>query len=295
MEQIRTYSGLLAFIFLAASICAAWIQREAEPSRKIHPWMMIFVASLLCGLVAGVVSPVALVESLAFATMCYFASDRNATKVVHPWRTIAVALFALVLAMHKLPGFHNPLILDAVSLSASSAPFTLYANFDKGVVGLFLLAYMCQRSSSLHDVVQTIGRTIPTALATISLVLLVGYFAGYIRPDIKFLQVTFLFLAINLFFTVVAEEAFFRGFLQQRLFVVLKRYRYGSLVTVLVSAMLFGLAHAAGGAITVGLATLAGLGYAYAYYRTQRIEAPIFIHFSLNAIHFIFFTYPSIA
>ena len=39
----------------------------------------------------------------------------------------------------------------------------------------------------------------------------------------------------------------------------------------------------------------AGLGYALAYQSTQRIEAPVLVHFALNAVHFIAFTYPYLA
>jgi len=56
--------------------------------------------------------------------------------------------------------------------------------------------------------------------------------------------------------------------------------------------LLFGAAHAAGGGVYVLLAAISGLGYAYAYYATQRIEAPIIVHIVVNAVHFIGFTYP---
>jgi uncharacterized protein len=40
------------------------------------------------------------------------------------------------------------------------------------------------------------------------------------------------------------------------------------------------------------LAAAAGLGYAIAYQRTGRIEASMTAHFTLNATHFLLFTYP---
>jgi membrane protease YdiL (CAAX protease family) len=68
--------------------------------------------------------------------------------------------------------------------------------------------------------------------------------------------------------------------------------RHGQWIAVVVSALLFGAAHLAGGALYAILACIAGLGYAYAYQRTQRIEAAIIVHIALNAVHFIAFTYP---
>jgi membrane protease YdiL (CAAX protease family) len=68
--------------------------------------------------------------------------------------------------------------------------------------------------------------------------------------------------------------------------------RYGSGVAVAASAVLFGLAHFAGGASYIVLATAAGLGYAIVYQRTQSIEMSMLAHFALNTTHFLLFTYP---
>ena len=69
--------------------------------------------------------------------------------------------------------------------------------------------------------------------------------------------------------------------------------RSATWLAVAVSTVLFGLAHAAGGLGYVFLAGIAGLGYSAVYSVTRRIEAPILVHFLLNATHFIAFTYPS--
>jgi membrane protease YdiL (CAAX protease family) len=61
------------------------------------------------------------------------------------------------------------------------------------------------------------------------------------------------------------------------------------------SALLFGLAHARGGAPLVLLATVAGLFYGAAYLRARRIEGAILTHFALNAVHFLAFSYPALA
>ncbi len=46
--------------------------------------------------------------------------------------------------------------------------------------------------------------------------------------------------------------------------------------------------------VTVGLATIAGLFYGYAYWKTNRLEASILVHFGLNLIHFVAFSYPAL-
>jgi uncharacterized protein len=98
----------------------------------------------------------------------------------------------------------------------------------------------------------------------------------------------------NLLFVCVAEEAFFRGLIQDRLGKSLSGIRFGTMISIACSAVLFGAAHLGGGAVYAGIAMLAGLGYACSYAIVKRIEAPILVHFGLNAVHFIVFTYPRI-
>ena len=62
----------------------------------------------------------------------------------------------------------------------------------------------------------------------------------------------------------------------------------------LIGALLFGVAHIAGGLHYVILATVAGLGYGWVYHKTQRVEACILLHVLLNTVHILFFTYPAI-
>ena len=63
-------------------------------------------------------------------------------------------------------------------------------------------------------------------------------------------------------------------------------------MAVLAAAAAFGAAHVAGGTTYVLLATVAGLGYGAAYQLTGRVEASIFVHFTLNLTHLLLFTYP---
>ncbi len=60
---------------------------------------------------------------------------------------LAVMLaMAAALLLHAVPGFANPRVLDGVTLSLDSAPYTKYLNFDKGVVGLLLLGLYAPRA-----------------------------------------------------------------------------------------------------------------------------------------------------
>ncbi|WP_229259310.1 CPBP family intramembrane glutamic endopeptidase [Duganella aceris] len=274
---------LITFVLLALAMCAVWF--------RFPLWAGLLVAAILAGFVAGVLHPPAVIALAVFGAVAYLAGTA-ADKRLRIAAGMLTALLALALAMHKLPGFSNPVVIAGAVLSPGAAPFTQYANFDKGAVGLILLALLCSRVGGWAELRGVLRKTWPVLLATVAAVMAFAMAAGFVRPDFKLPQVTLLFLAVNLFFTVVAEEAFFRGLLQARLASSLGGVRHGQWIAVVVSALLFGAAHLAGGALYAILACIAGLGYAYAYQRTQRIEAAIIVHIALNAVHFIAFTYP---
>jgi membrane protease YdiL (CAAX protease family) len=193
-----------------------------------------------------------------------------------------------------VPGFHNPVLLDHVQVSAGAPPFTLYANFDKAIAGIVLMGVFCAPIRARADWLPMLRRTLPVLAATLVVVLGAGVLLGVVRPDVKWLPVTPWFLVNNLLITCVTEEAFFRGFLLAGLARGMTGWRAGPAVAVVVSTVLFGLAHAAGGPLLVVFATLAGFGYAAAYLRSGRIEGAILVHFALNAVHFVAFTYPAL-
>ena len=64
----------------------------------------------------------------------------------------------------------------------------------------------------------------------------------------------------------------------------------------LVSSILFGFAHFAGGLQYILLATIAGGFYALAYLRAGRfVASSVLTHFWVNLLHILLFTYPALA
>ncbi len=117
----------------------------------------------------------------------------------------------------------------------------------------------------------------------------------FVRFDAKGSEYFLIWATTNLLFVCLAEEAFFRGFLQKYLYQLFQKLPYGHIVAILCAATLFGLTHYRGGTLYMLLATVAGVGYGWIYFKTERIEASILTHFTLNLIHFLFFTYPALA
>jgi hypothetical protein len=96
------------------------------------------------------------------------------------------------------------------------------------------------------------------------------------------------------FLTALPEEALFRGVAQTWIARRLGETPRASMAAALSAGMLFGLAHAGGGLLYVALATVAGIGYGWIFAATRSIGAAVAAHAGLNAIHFLFFSYPSL-
>ncbi|RZL01666.1 MAG: CPBP family intramembrane metalloprotease [Rubrivivax sp.] len=283
---------LITFVLLGASIASVWLPSLRLGQRTaIAPWAVLHGAAVAAGLASGVLAWPAVAALSALAGLCWGAERRADRRTGWAW-SLAAGTLALALALHAVPGFHNPSLLDSVRTSPQAIPFTLYANFDKASAGLFLLVFFAPRLPSFHALraiaVPTITAFVVAAAATLGL----AWTTGQVRPDAKVPAFSALFLAVNLLFTCVAEEAFFRGWVQERLTRALASRPSLAWVPVAASTLFFALAHAGGGPGYVALAGLAGWAYALVYALTRRIEAAVLTHFLVNASHFLLFTYP---
>ncbi|AKM47228.1 Membrane protease YdiL, CAAX protease family [Edwardsiella anguillarum] len=248
------------------------------------------VAFLLAGCAVLLLAQQGFITLPAIAMLALMALLLSLRQRLSPrWRgisEIALLLGIIALYTHAFPGFHNPLLLDRVSAGPHSAPFTLYANLDKSLVPLLLLA--------LYPTLLRRPGVPPVApwrwgvlLLSVPALLLLAVALGGLRIEPHWPAWTPLFAIINLLFVSLAEEALFRGYLQQRLGVWL-----GPWIALPISAVLFGLSHLSGGLLLVIFATLAGIIYGLAWQWSGRLWVATLFHFALNMLHLLFFTYP---
>ena len=284
----------LTFDLLALAILATWLPTLRLGDYRVPPWTALLVLAVVAGAGVRVLTWSALG---ALAALCAFAWAGHTAPRHRPLYVTLAALLALAMSLHWMPGFHNPMQFAGVRLTPDAAPLTQYLNFDKGAAGLVLLAAFGARSTSLRGFVRQWPTILVAALATATLAIGLALALGYVRFEPKLPDGTQAFLVANLFFTCVAEEAFFRGLIQDRLMRLAdsRKQPAWTWIAVVVSALLFGLAHAGGGATWMLDATVAGFGYAAVYARTRTIEGPILAHLAVNAVHFLFFTYPALA
>ena len=229
-----------------------------------------------------------------FLVMTFFCLY-TAVNVRTLWKQIVFhSLFigcAIVLFTHKLDLIKNLKIFDAVKFSFDSHPYTMYLNYDKPFVGLFIfiiLGFGPGKLSHIKIIKNVFRKLIPCAVILCG----TGYLFNYIKFDPKIPVGYEKWMLNNLFLVCVAEEAFFRRYIQRGLEQLFSFYIWGNSLSLAIASIAFGLAHFSGGSHYVILSTIAGLFYGLAYQKNLRLEAAIFVHFLVNCIHFFFFSYP---
>jgi uncharacterized protein len=285
-------AALTPFALLLVAVLGLWIHRAVWIAALVAAVAAAYYTGALYGLAAVWL---ALLAAFAWVYRLWRDKPRNVTsRAAQLIAGIVFFLLALALGLVLMPGFPRTVFVAETVLSPGAAPYALGLGFPKVVGGILILGLISEtRVRSWRELGEVLRRAAPILVVTALVVMLFTLAAGYVRFDPKWTPLFFAWAAANLFFTCLSEEAFFRGFVQAEL--ARLGGRDWTIVAIATSAVLFGLAHFGGGSTYVIAATIAGLGYALAYHRTQRIEAAMAVHFGLNAVHFLLFTYPRLA
>ncbi|HET9238042.1 MAG TPA: CPBP family intramembrane glutamic endopeptidase [Oligoflexus sp.] len=286
MDPIAT----LAYVFLFLTVLALWLPLPW----RIPFWWLPLGCSLILGGIAHHLSLAALPPLVVLALATHFLQTGERPGV----RAVAAGVLALTglgLGAHLFPGFHNLKVVDAVQVSEDGIPFTLHLNFDKTLIGVFILGSMPNLIRTWSDGKALILQTSTRAPWIILGLALLSVAFQFVRWDPKVPAILPIWAVTNLLFVCVAEEGFFRGFLQKYLSELGRDLSYGKVLALGIASLLFGVAHFAGGLTYVILASIAGLGYGWMYQVTGRIEASIITHFLLNLVHILLLTYPALA
>lgn len=258
---------------LAVLLCLARQQRSG---------LILLGVALLTALWLERLSPVAALVSLAGLLLAW-----RTPGLPQPWRGVAltlVLLWAMALTLHLVPGFDNLKVLDRVQAGPASVPFTLYLNLDKPLIFFGLLLAW---PALLGPGGTMRWRPLALLMLPLAALLITAWLLGALKPEVGLPHWWWLFAFNNLLFTCVAEEALFRGLIQQGV-----ASRSKPWLGLLVASLLFGAAHLAGGPLLVLFAALAGVCYGLAFQLSGRLSVAILLHFLFNFAHLALFTYP---
>ncbi|PAF54208.1 CAAX protease family protein [Helicobacter sp. 13S00482-2] len=200
---------------------------------------------------------------------------------------ILLLITVVALFFHLIPGFNNPKILDKVLIGEHSTLFSMYFNLDKSLVTFVLFFTIPTLFLTKTSKNQTPSKWCVLILS-VPVLLIIALLLGGLRIEHHFPAWIWQFVLANLFFVSLAEEALFRGYIQQRLDKFI-----GAIPALLIASILFGLIHYQGGYLLVIFSILAGIIYGIAWMWSGRLWVSAFFHFGLNLIHLLFFTYPA--
>lgn len=285
---------VVAPLLLTLTVLSLWIARRA--------WPTLLLLTLLAGCAGGQLTWLAGLWLILLAGACYAYTHDWSQTSKWPFRLLkatsfaGIVILAVGLAVHVLPGFHNIQVLPSTRLTPRSIPYDQWINFDKTLAGVLILGIGYRKPiTTAVQFKSALWRAAVPTIVTIASVIVLGRALGYIFWDPKWTSQFWLWAVINLVSTCMSEEAFFRAFLQTEIERLTAKRPSGAIIAITSSAVLFGLAHIAGGWRYVTLASVAGAGYGTVFYRSRRIEASILAHFTVNAVHFLLFTYPAAA
>jgi membrane protease YdiL (CAAX protease family) len=208
-------------------------------------------------------------------------------------RTAGHLLFiglAAGLASHWLSGFFSARVIAGVRFTPEAAPFSMYLNLDKPLIG-FWLVLACPWlfiSTSWRQSLKTTSITLPV---TTAVCLATALSLGLIGWVPKWPDQAGIWAINNLLLVTLTEELVFRGYIQGGLARLLQRLPYHQVLAIILASLLFGLSHMGAGWQWMLLAGMAGIGYGIAY-RFGGLWAAVLTHFGLNLAHFGLFTYP---
>jgi len=259
-------------------------------ARKNAISLVVLGVTLLIAFALGRIDLIALISTFVILIFSYYLSSLLTAKQPKPINYVGLGIvvaWCVMLFMHLIPGFNNFQVLDNVKAGPESLPFSMYLNLDYPLTFFaLLLAYPILLGDKKKWQLKPLLITLPLLFSLLP----IAAYVGAIKTEFGLPSWWWLFVLNNLLLICVAEEALFRGFIQQSL-----SRRFDWRIGLAVASILFGLAHYSGGTLLVIFATLAGLGYGLVFHFTNRLWCAVLAHFLFNFVHLIFFTYPVLA
>ncbi len=286
LEFFRCPLKIFAFVCLIITSLSFWAYR------RVWIWGPLLAFACICAYFAHLID-IGFLIPVGALFLAYWILSTSIAGIGRVMTLIIILLLSIGFSFHLFPDVHNWLLADSISLSEGAPPFTYYWNFDKPFIGLFACGLLLKLLKTKGEFLAIAWKTLWMTFCFITLFLVVSVGLGIVEFDFKLSSLTPIWLIGNLFFTVIPEEAFFRGCLQQELTKAIPSKIAPYLANFIIS-ILFAIAHILfiANPLYLLLAFLASFTYGLLYQKTQAIEAAIFGHYLLNVIHFIFFSYP---
>jgi len=272
------------------AVLGLWIHRNV--------WIGGLFAAVVTAYFTGVLYGFAFfwIALLFLVALSYRLSITNPGFGVPPWSLLLVfAALTMWLALSPPQGFPRTPFVDSVRLSPDAVVWSMGLGFPKVVPGILIFGFMHpERVRSWRELGVVLKRVTPMFLFTLAGLMVIAVALGNVRFDPKWTPLFLVWAPVNLLFTVMAEEAFFRGLVQRGLNALGSNRRQAAIFSIAAASLLYGLVHYSGGWNHVVVQALVGASCGWAYHRTQRLEAAMAVQFGIDVVQFLLFTFPAL-
>ncbi len=150
----------MTFYLLALSILCVFPYCKVSIIKQ-PLWLWLMALSVVSGYVEQHIDTVGLVAIVVYVAL-YHAALYIKKPIIRAISSTAFITSSLALAVHVVPGFNNlPIVINEL-ITSDAIPYTLYANFDKGMAGLLVCAYFFAKSQTT----KTLDTTTPSTTAS---------------------------------------------------------------------------------------------------------------------------------
>ena len=277
------------FFMVFCATCSIWISK----SDIIKCGLIAF--TILVAFILGNIIFLGVLASTLYIVSCYiYYKYEGVGKYLYCVSAATILFFGLALKMHYVAGFENIKVVDGEQLSSDSLPYSLWFNLDTAIISLSILAMGFNSIKHVKTLFASFAKILPAAVFCIIALSVISVVIGLTRLDFKVPNFLLAWVFANLFITVLSEEALFRFFLQSHIQKLCRNFKYSGFVVLIIPAIFATLIHAFYGVGYYTLVFLAQLFYGYVYYKTNRIEISAIVHFMVNIIHLLMFSYPAL-
>ena len=279
-----------AFIALILCFISLWVHK------RIWLWGSFLLISCMFALLGKIITYPKIFIFLGILGCLHFCLSSH----IKGWLRLILILSATTLSIILLvPSFfnvHDLVLLKNAYLGRRAEPYTFSLNYVFPLIGLFPLALTVPLIHSYFHLKSIAPKAFLLSLIGTGIIIAVSFYLGILQFDFKYLSFSPLWILATLFFVIIPQEAFFRGFLQKEIdqYLLTKWSGLFSIIVVSIFATflrygIFGDPH------FLYLSFVSHLVYGTVYYITQSIESSIFCHFLFSLTHFFCLTYPTLS
>ncbi len=272
--------------FSLFSVCSLWIFDKKKFA------IFAIVTSVMCAMLTSVIN----LKGLFIICAYFFANFLFFRCKVNPFSKtmLGIMIFAMawILASHMIDGFISWQIVNQEQISTNGEKYSLYLTLDKVIAGVGILVFALTPIRRVKHIKHMLIGMLPTTLLSVSIIAIAGLMLKVVSFDPKFPELWATWIVVSLLVHCVAEEAIFRLFLQGGIQNLLSSFKYAPIISILVASIGYTVYMMPQPTNFLGAIFVGNMFFGYIFYKTQRIEASILLHFLVNFIHFFFFTYP---